>query len=119
MAYCFCSTLFFFLILGFFFIHNPALHLFLAVICFIANNLLTFIVLFISLEEKNRKKTDDRSKESVKKETQGIKLSLFLTIAFDRRPQTWLGGPGAPLMGFQASVTPLMGEHILCDLSVP
>lgn len=55
----------------------------------------------------------------MKKETRGIKLGLFLTTAFDRRPQTWLGGPGAPLMGFQASVTPLMGEHILCDLSVP
>lgn len=93
------------------FLYNLALFLFLAVIYFIDN--ISFALL--AVPNLGGKRTDDSYMESVKEETQG----LFLTMAFDRRPQTWLGGPGAPLIGCQASVTTLMGKHILCDLSVP
>lgn len=53
-----------------------------------------------------------------KKKLWPFNIAVFLTIASDRRPQTWLGGPGASLIGCQALVTPLMRGHILCDLRV-
>lgn len=46
-----------------------------------------------------------------------FKIAALLTIVFDSRPQTWLDGPGAPLMSCQAPVTPLMRGHILCEQS--